>query len=79
MQTDYREYKIICSCGHAGKIIYVENETPFSSLREYYKGEGIIADPYVTSAATWVDVFENMRPVCPECGQILSMRHLVDM
>jgi thymidine kinase len=71
-------YTVICDCGHKGKIIYQENDTPFASLREYYRTEGFISKPYLTNAATWDDVFDHLAAICPECGRELTIRNLID-
>ncbi|MBN9297349.1 MAG: hypothetical protein J0I41_10070 [Filimonas sp.] len=79
MPSPLTYYTVICDCGHKGKIVYQENDTPFASLREYYRTEGFISKPYLTSAATWDNVFDNLAAICPECGREQTIRNLKDV
>ena len=70
-------YEVTCSCGHVGRIRMSENDQPYSKSWEKYTLEDLDGSGYyVEGFATFEEVFDNMRPRCPACGQILRTEHM---
>lgn len=64
--------KIVCECGHEGYLHCKENDAPFTKGYEDYhlsgfEGgtayfEGYCKDP--------IGLLADLKPVCPECGEM---------
>jgi hypothetical protein len=74
--TSYVHYKVVCNCGHTGEITMQENDAPFSRQYENYSASDLncVNKTYsvVDTFATMSQVFEHMKPSCPECGWVLT-------
>lgn len=67
-------FAVKCSCGHVGAIRMSENDQPYSKSYENYSlvnldGGG---DYNVTHSANLDEVFDALKPLCPECKKPLS-------
>ena len=70
--------KLKCSCGHEGSIKMKENDAPFSRQYEDYSLENLTGTSFsVLGSAKLDEVFENMKPICPQCGTLLTQAHLI--
>ena len=65
--------KLVCNCGHEGFIKRSENDQPYSKPWEDYSVEELDGGSYYTEKfATWEEVFKEIKPSCPKCGQHLD-------
>ncbi len=72
-------YRVVCTCGHVGKIRMKENDQPFSSAWESYSLDGLDGTRYtVDGYAHLEEVFRNMKPSCPSCKRMLSLDDVQD-
>jgi len=69
-------YAVTCFCGHSGKIIFSENDAPFSENWQKYTLEDLNGGPISTPAANWHEVFKAMNVTCPKCHQNLNKENL---
>lgn len=70
-------YIVLCRCGHEGNIKLRENDTSYGSgSHQYYSPENLEGQGFSTDNAGWPEVFRKMQPVCPECGQSLTIDNL---
>lgn len=66
-------YPLICSCGHMGAIKMSENDQPYSKPWESYSLENMSGGSFrIEGAADWPEVFEAMKPICPQCEKALT-------
>lgn len=72
--TTVTRTKLVCSCGHEGLIVMRENDAPFSKQYESYSLENFDGRQFSVNGgfAKWDEVFREMKPVCPNCGNGLS-------
>jgi hypothetical protein len=68
--TTVTRTKLVCACGHEGKIVMRENDAPFSRQYEDYSLTGLNGQSFSVQDrfALWDEVFREMRPSCPACG-----------
>ena len=72
--THQTTYEVKCSCGHIGRIIRSESDSPYSKPWEEYSlldlnGKG---NYHVNGFALLKDVFSELKPTCPSCGKPLT-------
>lgn len=72
--TTVTRTKLVCSCGHQGCIVMRENDAPFSKQYESYSLENLDGGQFSVNGgfSKWDEVFREMKPVCPNCGNCLS-------
>lgn len=74
------KYSIKCrKCGHTGAIKMSENDQPYSTQYESYSPENLTAEPFLVEGrfVDMSEVFEHMKPTCPECDAKLTLDDLV--
>lgn len=72
-------FKVICDCGHDGKIKLRENDQPFSSMWEAYSVEGLNGSGFTaTNAMSLPDVIKQMNLSCPKCNSTLTVRNVFE-
>lgn len=77
--TTVTRNRLKCSCGHEGSIKMKENDAPFSRQYEDYSLEELKGTSFsvLDRFAKLDEVFENMKPTCPQCGTLLTQENLI--
>lgn len=77
--TTRTNYPVRCGCGHEGAIRMSENDQPYSANWENYTLVRLNGGTHSVEnrSAKWEEVFDKMKPVCPECGTALTPDNLV--
>jgi len=72
-------YKVLCPCGHEGKIKLIESDQPYAAIWENYHLVDLNGRSYsCMSAESWAIVFDNMKPTCPKCDRLLTVENLIE-
>jgi hypothetical protein len=68
-----------CKCGHEGVILTSENDSPYSANWEEYTVRGLNGGSHHVERrhASWQEVFDAIKPTCPNCGALLTPHELV--
>lgn len=71
-------YKVVCNCGHEGKIKLRENDTPYSGgFWEHYSLEDLNGHAYNSETnSNWQTILKYMRPICPECNTPITPENI---
>lgn len=78
MTTSIR-HKLICTCGHEGRVVMRENSAAFSHQYEDYSLVGFNGSRFCVDGcvATWERAFQEMKPTCPSCGAEITQANMV--
>lgn len=72
--------RLVCACGHEGRISMSENDAPFSRQYESYSVTGFdcLSNTFsvVDRFATWDEVFSETKPVCPVCKNSITENNI---
>ena len=73
-------HKLVCDCGHEGKIRLRENVTPYSNADWYsYMLIDFNGWPYRSECFdSWKLVLSIMKPACPKCNRIMTTKNLIE-
>ena len=71
-------YKVVCQCGHEGKIRLRKNDTPYGNSDWYsYMLIGLEGWPLKSQRnENWKDIFAAMQPTCTNCKKKLTVQNL---
>lgn len=71
--------RLLCECGHEGRIRRRENDTPYSlDFWERYSLEELNGSAFITpGGVSMEEVIRHLRPVCPICSRNLSIKNLI--
>ena len=69
---------LVCQCGYRGHLKCSENDQPHSRMWESYSLEGFKGSglTITDNRNRPNDLLATMKPMCPECGEVGSVRIL---
>ena len=70
-------YKVVCECGHEGRIKLGEDDKPYSGTWVIYSLENLNGVPFTSNVPISLQkAFEKMKVSCPNCNRELSADNL---